>query len=264
MNLTKDSALLPPITYEHRYASKDTTKSLFPKIGGMAVSAYIKNSPFSSMCQNRKILDNTLRDKVWTGEENKLQVLEVNPSNRSLDSTEVESKQLTNITNKRRIETIHTTKAKDKKKKNPNLFSNGRKSNDDNSKLLIVENEVLPKNQLKLKKDIFTKEANKMAKVAIKKSLHRYKNSSTIERYTKSIDEEDEHHFSKLSSNRRGVKEEEDQKLKRFTEVNASVNEHLRKYEYLIPDLRKKKFDLLTQILGEKSYEDIKVKLSQK
>ena len=54
------------------------------------------------------------------------------------------------------------------------------------------------------------------------------------------------------------------QDLRRYNDVRKSVEEHLRKYEYIIPDVRKKKFDLLKQILGEKKYQDIQYKLEKK
>ena len=53
------------------------------------------------------------------------------------------------------------------------------------------------------------------------------------------------------------------QDIRRYHEVRNSVEEHLRKYEYIIPDVRKKKFDLLKQILGEKKYQDIQVRLEK-
>uniref|UniRef100_A0A7S3J0A9 Uncharacterized protein n=1 Tax=Euplotes harpa TaxID=151035 RepID=A0A7S3J0A9_9SPIT len=107
INASIDKMVFPPIMFGRH--KKTNTDGLFPKIGGMGSSAYTNSSPFSSMSQNRKILDNTFREKIWTGEEVKNGHFEVEPSFKSLESTEVESKQLTNISNPRRIETINAT-----------------------------------------------------------------------------------------------------------------------------------------------------------
>ena len=56
----------------------------------------------------------------------------------------------------------------------------------------------------------------------------------------------------------------DDKSITTYKGVKSSVEEHLRKYEYMIPDIRKKKFEMLKQILGEKSFDEIQIKLERK
>lgn len=60
-----------------------------------------------------------------------------------------------------------------------------------------------------------------------------------IDRYKSQVDKADDLTNS-ITPTAAKQKEVDHQKLKRYAEVNASVEEHLRKFEYLIPDLRKK------------------------
>ena len=131
-----------------------------------------------------------------------------------------------------------------------------RKGSVENQPLMMIENEIVPYASVHLKPKI----ENQTKPKQNNKSLQRYQNSSMIDQYKNQIEKlEEPNKIALASANRR--KEVDHQKLKRYAEVNASVEEHLRKFEYLIPDLRRKKFDLLTQILGEKDYEDIQAKL---
>lgn len=42
------------------------------------------------------------------------------------------------------------------------------------------------------------------------------------------------------------------------------MEKHVKKFSHLIPNLKKKKFELITQILGQNKYEEIKSKLKSK
>jgi hypothetical protein len=73
----------------------------------MGLSAYANYSPYSSIYANRVVLDNSIRDKVRTGEEVVNKHSKPLSSSRSLDEYESESKQLTNYNKHRRGETIN-------------------------------------------------------------------------------------------------------------------------------------------------------------
>jgi hypothetical protein len=51
------------------FGKNTKNKNLFPKLGGMGLSAYANVSPYSSIYANRVVLDNTIRDKVRSGPE---------------------------------------------------------------------------------------------------------------------------------------------------------------------------------------------------
>jgi hypothetical protein len=96
--------MLPPIMF-----GKNTkNKNLFPKLGGMGLSAYANVSPYSSIYANRVVLDNTIRDKVRTGQEVTYKQPKALSSSRSLEDYESESKQLTNYNKNRRGVTINS------------------------------------------------------------------------------------------------------------------------------------------------------------
>lgn len=51
--------------------------------------------------------------------------------------------------------------------------------------------------------------------------------------------------------------------IRKYNAVNASVDAHLSKFQHLIPDIKRKKADLLIEILGEHTFKDIQEKLKQ-
>ena len=51
--------------------------------------------------------------------------------------------------------------------------------------------------------------------------------------------------------------------MKRYNEVNASVDSHIRKFKHLIPDVNRKKSELLHSILGESTYKDVMERIKQ-
>lgn len=197
-----------------------------------------------------------------SGDNAKIQQLELLPSSRSLESSDLESKNLHNISKHRRMETINPNKGKSKYSIKTNDKFNYRKSSVESSSLMIVENQLVPHTTLNLKKKLKLGLASKRPTQAKIKSLNRYQNSSVVAKTKEELEKYNQHNIS-TETPKRNV-DKENQKLRRYNEVNASVEEHLRKYEYLIPDLRQKKFDLLKQILGEKSFEDVQYQLTQK
>lgn len=142
--------MLPPIMF-----GKNTkNKNLFPKLGGMGLSAYANVSPYSSIYANRVVLDNSTRDKVRTGEEATYNKLKPLSSSRSLEDYESESKQLTNYNKQRRGVTINANSVSTDLvtipiNKNPdiNKYSVEKKSNK------IVQNQIVL-SQSNLKKHI--------------------------------------------------------------------------------------------------------------
>lgn len=180
----------------------------------MGGSAYSSSNHYTSMSQNRKLLDISLakRDKVWTGNDTKMSQLKVDQSNRSLESTEVESKPVKDT--RRSVQGSQSTRK------------------------------------------------DKVAALRYQAVNHRYKNSSTINQHHHSVDYDTRNKGSIGSHFAR--KPPLDRAAQKFLEVNASVDAHLKKFDYLIPDLRKKKFDLMAEIMGEKPYAEMLVRLKRK
>ncbi|CAI2365214.1 unnamed protein product [Moneuplotes crassus] len=56
----------------------------------------------------------------------------------------------------------------------------------------------------------------------------------------------------------------EETDMDRYKEVRNSVEKYIKKFSHLIPNLKKKKYELLTDILGKDKYEEIKSKLKSK
>jgi hypothetical protein len=215
------------------------------------------------MYQNRVLLENTLRDKVRTGEDAKIEQLELMPSARTLEEVDEGSKQLHNYSQQKRIETLGSTKngSQHSLANKPSLRFNLRKASEGDRSLVIIENQLAPQTSAKLKKKFLFKPEGLNQKAKLK-SQHRYKNSTSIDSYQKPTEQNRLHNVSMQTPKIRNL--DDDKQLRRYAEVNASVNEHLRKFEYLIPDLRKKKFDLMKEILGDRTFEEIQYKLNQK
>lgn len=185
------------------------------------------------------MLENALRDKIRTGEELKLEQLDIEPSSRSLERSENESKQLNNLSKHRRMETINVSKRSSQPEFKKGRFNyDNRKSSIGNDSVMIIENQLMPQKSVELKKKLTFKSTTKDGDNSKLKSTHRYKNSSMIENYSPKPDKFNNHNMSTITPKKNNF--ENDQKLRRFAEVNSSVEEHLRKYEYLIPDVRKK------------------------
>jgi hypothetical protein len=135
-----------------------------------------------------------------------------------------------------------------------------RKSSVENNSLMIIEDKLSPKSHFQSQhKSNYRSSGEELRKL---KAINRYKNSKSIGKHKYSSETRNISNASMETPLNRKF-ELDSQNLRRYAEVNASVEQHLRKYEYLIPDLRKKKFDLLKQILGERSLEDIQHKLEK-
>lgn len=107
VNASSDNMVLPPIILgKHK---KNKTNCLFPKIGVMGGSAYPDSSHYSSMHKNRVVLENTFREKVWTGDDVKIDHFGVNQNLKSVEISDNDSKVLNKYINSRRGETINNT-----------------------------------------------------------------------------------------------------------------------------------------------------------
>ena len=89
--------VLPPIIFgKHK---KNKTNCLFPKIGGMGGSAYPDASHYSSMHKNRIVLENTFREKIWTGDEVKIDHFGVNQNFKSIEVSDNDAGHLKKFSN---------------------------------------------------------------------------------------------------------------------------------------------------------------------
>jgi hypothetical protein len=251
--------MLPPIIFGKRKKNEN----LFPKLGGMGSSAYTNSSPYSSIYKNRIALEGTTRDKIRTGEEVNYKQLQLQSSARSLEDSESENKQLVNYSKHRRGMTIKansnstalvTSPVKSKK-------IDIRKHSIENRSVMIVENQLVP-TQADLKQRLSLRLSHKKVPDNKLKSINRYKNTSSVEE--KAPKEFRANHNTSMIRPKVDHLDIDDKTIKRYEDVKTSVEEHLKKYEWMIPDVRKKKTDLLKQILGEKSFNDIRFKLERK
>ncbi|CAI2364814.1 unnamed protein product [Moneuplotes crassus] len=183
---------LPPIMFGRR----ENEGNLFPKLGGSNASNFSNQSPFSSIYKNRIALENTLRDKIRTGEEKINQKVKGKPHHRN-HSYSVDSNTF---------------------KKKLSLKGSGNTE----QSLVIAEDISLEDTPPKKKLNLTKRQRNKRKEAV---------NLSLAAPVTKRLSNGEE--------------------SKRYQEVVESVEKHVNKFAYLFPDLRKKKFDLLTQILGK-------------
>lgn len=251
--------MLPPIIFGKRKKNGN----LFPKLGGMGSSEYANSSPYSSIYKNRIALESTIRDKIRTGEETNYKQLQLQSSARSLEDSESETKQLVNYSKHRRGVTIKansnsielvTSPVKSKK-------IDIRKHSVENRSVMITENQLVP-TQVNPKQRLSLRLSNKQVPNNKFKSIDRYKNASSIKE--KAPKEFRSNHNTSMIRPKFDHLDIDEDAIKRYQDVKTSVEEHLKKYEWMIPDVRKKKFDLLKQILGEKSFDEIRFKLERK
>ena len=108
--------------------------------------------------------------------------------------------------------------------------------------------------------DDYEREKKPSLKIKHKSPASKTNNSSRVENY-------DQDNVSKYSLNQATPKdklvERYEQNMKRYKEVNISVEAHLAKFQHLIPDIKRKKIELLNDILGEKTYKEISEKMKQ-
>lgn len=203
-------------------------------------------------------MDNTLREKIRTGENNTIKPLDYNQVNRSVESSNFDSKNLGNLNKYRRGAFGNKNNSQLSMPQNRYEFDS-RKSSISNQPLMIIEDQTAVSTTVALNKKFDFKVSDLIKQSNAKlKSKQRYKNNNKSKRASIARN----HNLSMISPETQKI-DSNDQKMRRFQEVNSSVEDHLQKYKYMIPDLQKKKFDLLKQILGEKSMEEIQSKLQR-
>ena len=238
---------------------KNQVKSLFPKIGGMAISSYTETSPYSSMSKNRNALDNTLRDKVWTGNEVNQKPLELDSQFKESDYSmrNIGSKGSININDK--MITLNPNSGSNNSSqfnKSVSIYDKFRTSQMKNSlavttspinkkhseslhptttrhnKKISLKHSLRKHESINIKDSHNTSVTNRQQKPYFHSDLKKSKiNSITLRNHSVSID------TSKQKLLNKGIKSSD---IRTYNQVNNSVEKHLQKYEYLIPDLRQK------------------------
>lgn len=187
------------------------------------------------------MLENTFRDKIWTGEEAKAQTLEIENSTQSLDSTEVDTKQLNKYNHAKRLASIDVNQNNSQlaiSKGHYPRFKLGKHSLGD-TKLKILENQLIPHTTVNVKEKLNFGNSKRHKKSDANKSMQRYNKALLPKKTTKGKSLDRSHNTSVAMPSTKRL-EGTGQKLRRYAEVNASVDAHLSKFEHLIPDLQRK------------------------